>query len=63
MISQDEPAIERLEEIIKMIARADLVTWASIELILYLINLDEKQEFVKGIAVVEDEDKTGEEVH
>lgn len=28
-----------------------------------LINLDEKQEFVKGIAVVEDEDKTGEEVH
>lgn len=28
-----------------------------------LINLDDKQEFVKGIAVVEDEDKTGEEVH
>lgn len=28
-----------------------------------LINLDEKQEYVKGIAVVEDEDKTGEEVH
>ncbi|MEQ1722366.1 MAG: DNA gyrase subunit A [Pseudobdellovibrio sp.] len=28
-----------------------------------LINLDEKQEFVKGIAVVEDEDKAGEEVH
>lgn len=28
-----------------------------------LINLDEKQEFVKGIAVVEDEDKTIEEVH
>ena len=28
-----------------------------------LINLDDKQEFVKGIAVVDDEDKTGEEVH
>ena len=28
-----------------------------------LINLDEKQEFVKGIAVVDDEDKTGEEIH
>jgi DNA gyrase subunit A len=28
-----------------------------------LINLDEKQEFVKGIAVVEDEDKTAEEIH
>lgn len=28
-----------------------------------LINLDDKQEFVKGIAVVEDEDKTGEEIH
>jgi DNA gyrase subunit A len=28
-----------------------------------LINLDEKQEFVKGIAVVEDEDKAGEEIH
>ena len=28
-----------------------------------LINLDEKQEYVKGIAVVEDEDKTGEEIH
>lgn len=28
-----------------------------------LINLDDKQEYVKGIAVVEDEDKTGEEVH
>lgn len=28
-----------------------------------LINLDEKQEFVMGIAVVEDEDKAGEEVH
>lgn len=28
-----------------------------------LINLDDKQEFVKGIAVVEDEDKAGEEVH
>lgn len=28
-----------------------------------LINLDDKQEFVKGIAVVDDEDKAGEEVH
>lgn len=28
-----------------------------------LINLDDKQEYVKGIAVVEDEDKTGEEIH
>jgi DNA gyrase subunit A len=28
-----------------------------------LINLDDKQEFVKGIAVVDDEDKTGEEIH
>lgn len=28
-----------------------------------LINLDDKQEFVKGIAVVEDEDKAGEEIH
>ena len=28
-----------------------------------LINLDDKQEFVKGIAVVADEDKAGEEVH
>ncbi|MEK6627816.1 MAG: DNA gyrase subunit A [Bdellovibrionota bacterium] len=28
-----------------------------------LINLDDKQEFVMGIAVVEDEDKAGEEVH
>lgn len=28
-----------------------------------LINLDDKQEYVKGIAVVEDEDKAGEEVH
>ncbi|MGZ3724952.1 MAG: DNA gyrase subunit A [Pseudobdellovibrio sp.] len=28
-----------------------------------LINLDDKQEFVKGIAVVEDEEKAGEEIH
>ncbi len=28
-----------------------------------LINLDDKQEFVKGIAVVDDEEKTGEEIH
>ena len=28
-----------------------------------LINLDDKQEFVSGLAVVEDEDKAGEEVH
>lgn len=28
-----------------------------------LINLDDKQEFVKGIAVIDDEDKAGEEVH
>ena len=28
-----------------------------------LINLDEKEEFVSGIAVVQDEDKTAEEVH
>ena len=28
-----------------------------------LINLDEKQEFVSGLAVVDDEDKAGEEIH
>ncbi len=28
-----------------------------------LINLDEKQEFVTGLAVVDDEDKAGEEIH
>ncbi len=28
-----------------------------------LINLDEKQEFVTGLAVIEDEDKAGEEIH
>jgi DNA gyrase subunit A len=28
-----------------------------------LINLDDKQEFVKGIAVVDDEEKAGEEIH
>ncbi len=28
-----------------------------------LINLDEKQEFVSGLAVIEDEDKAGEEIH
>lgn len=28
-----------------------------------LINLDEKQEFVTGLAVIDDEDKAGEEVH
>jgi len=28
-----------------------------------LINLDDKQEVVTGVAVVEDEDKTGEETH
>ena len=28
-----------------------------------IINLDEKQEFVTGLAVVDDEDKAGEEIH
>ena len=28
-----------------------------------LINLDEKQEFVSGLAVIEDVEKAGEEIH